>query len=65
MIYYLLLRYLVESVKLWTKQALKLMRLISEKCLQWFCISELYVICKSKTSRCLSTTSPPGIWLFA
>ncbi len=65
MIYYLLLRYLIESVKLWAKQALKLMRLISEKCLQWLWISELYVICKSKTSRCLWITSPPGIWLFS
>ncbi len=65
LIYFVLLRYLIESVKLGTNQALKLMRLIAEKCLERLWISELFTICKSKTSRCLSITSPPQIWLFA
>lgn len=66
LIYYLLLKYLTESLNLWKKQILKFTRLLSEKIMEYIAISELYVICKSKTSRCLSLTSPPpSVWLFS
>lgn len=58
LIYYLILRYLTESVKLGRNQLLKFMRLIAEKILEAFPISEIYVICKSRTSRCLSCIDP-------
>jgi hypothetical protein len=64
MIYYLLVRYLAESAKLWKKQLLKFTRLIAEKCLSSMVITELYVLCRSKTSLCLSQHSPPIGGLF-
>jgi Transposase DDE domain/Domain of unknown function (DUF4372) len=65
LIYFLILKYLTESVHLWKQQILKFMRLISEKIMDWIGISELYVICKSKTSRCISNLAPPVDWLFS
>jgi IS4 transposase len=64
MIYYLLVRYLAESAKISKKQLLKFTRLISEKCLSSIVITELYVMCRSKRSMCLSQNSPPIGGLF-
>ncbi len=64
MIYYLLVRYLAESAKLWKQQLLKFTRIIAEKCLVWIWITELYVLCRSKYRVCLSQGSPPIGWLF-
>jgi hypothetical protein len=65
MIYYLLVRYLAESAKLSKKQLLKFTRLIAEKCLSSIVITELYVICRSKRSLCISQNSPPIGGLFS
>ena len=65
LIYFLLLRYLIESIKLWKAQALKLCRLIAQKCMERIVITELYTICKSKTSRCLTFETHPPNSLFS
>lgn len=65
MIYYLLVRYMAESAKLWVNQLLKLTRIISEKCFSPLVLSELRVLCRSKHSRCLSENSPPIGGLFS
>lgn len=64
LIYYVLLRYLIESIKLWKAQALKLCRLIAQKCMERIVITELYTICRSKTSRCLTFEEHPPNSLF-
>jgi hypothetical protein len=64
LIYFILLRYLIESVKCGKHQALKLCRLIPQKCMNSIGISELYAICKSKTARCLTLSFHPPDSLF-
>ena len=64
LIYYLLLKYLSESVSLWKQQIIKFFRLLSNNILNTINMSELYVICRSKTSSSLSS-SPPLTWLFS
>ena len=64
LIYFVLLRYLVESINIWINQALKLCRLIAQKCMERIGLTELYTICKSKTSRCLSLPCHPPNSLF-
>ena len=59
LIYFVLLRYLIESIKCGKHQALKLCRLIAQKCMDSIGISELYAICKSKTARCLTLAFHP------
>lgn len=65
MIYYLLVRYLAESAKLWKQQLLKFTRLLAEKCLSSIVITELYILCRSKRAFCLSQNSPPIGGLFS
>lgn len=65
MIYYLLLRYIAESAKLWVKQLLKLTRIISERCFSSLVLTELQVLCRSKSNKCLSENSPPIGGLFS
>jgi Transposase DDE domain/Domain of unknown function (DUF4372) len=65
LIYYVLLRYLIESINLWKAQALKLCRLVAQKCMERIVISELYTICRSKTSRCLTFEQHPPNSLFS
>ena len=65
MIYYLLVRYIAESAKLWVKQLLKLTRIIAEKCFSSLVLSELQVLCRSKNWRCMSENSPPIGGLFS
>lgn len=63
LIYFVLLRYLTDSIKLWKKQLLKFVRIIWEKILEWIMISELYIICKSKKHCCISNIDPiPPPW---
>jgi len=64
LIYFVLLRYLIESIKCGKHQALKLCRLIAQKCMDSIGISELYAICKSKTARCLTLAFHPPDSLF-
>lgn len=66
LIYFILLRYLTDSVKLWKKQILKFVRLISDKIFDRMVLSELYAICRSQKHCCITNVnvnSPPW-WLF-
>ncbi len=67
LIYYVLLKYLTDSVKLWKKQVLKFIRIISEKIFERIVLSELYAICKSKRHCCMTNTKskPPPNSLFS
>lgn len=65
LIYFVLLRYLIESFKLWKSQALKLCRLIAQKCMQRIVMTELFTICRSKTARCLTFEEHPPNSLFS
>ncbi len=58
MIYYLILQYLRSIARLWKKQILKLSRIINAKCMIWILLCELFALCRSKASKCLSS----GIW---
>lgn len=61
MIYYLILQYLRNTARFWTKQILKLARLLREKCMRHFPVSEIYSMCRSRTTMCMITASgPPG-----
>lgn len=65
MIYYVLLHYLRSTAKLGKKQILKLARLIKEKCMDHFNFVEIFALCRSKRSMCLSQTWPPQDSLFS
>lgn len=65
MIYYVLLHYLRSTARLWKRQVLKLARFIREKCMEKFSIAEIFALCRSKRSICLSQTWPPQNSLFS
>jgi len=65
MIYYVLLHYLRSTARLWKRQVLKLARFIREKCMEKFSIAEIFALCRSKRSMCLSQTWPPQNSLFS
>lgn len=65
MIYYVLLHYLRSTARLGKRQVLKLARLVREKCMEKFGISEIFALCRSKRSMCLSQTWPPQGSLFS
>jgi hypothetical protein len=64
MIYYLIMQYLRYTAKLWKNQILKLIRIIREKCLFSIGLSEIFVLCKSKSSLSLSSNIWPPWSLF-
>ena len=64
MIYYLILQYLRSIASLWRKQLLKLSRLIRWKCMSSIGLSEIFAMCKSKKSLCLSQPHAPPNSLF-
>jgi hypothetical protein len=65
MIYYLITMYLATVSKLWKQQILKLVRLLEEKCMVWIWLVELFAMCRSKTSSCLSAPLHPPNSLFS
>lgn len=65
MIYYVLLHYMRSTARLGKRQILKLARLVKEKCMEKFTISEIFALCRSKKSMCLSLTWPPQGSLFS
>lgn len=61
MIYYVLLQYLNYSWNLSRDKILKLSRIMSEKCMEYMVISEIFVLCRSRKWLCISG-SPPNSW---
>lgn len=64
MIYYLILQYLQSIAKLGRKQVLKLSRIINSKCMIGIGVSEIFALCRSKTTTCLSIATWPPNSLF-
>jgi hypothetical protein len=62
MIYYILLQYLSYSSWLSKDKILKLSRILSEKCMEYMVISEVFVLSKNKRWLCISNIKPPNSW---
>jgi len=66
LIYFVILKYLTDTVNLWKKQILKFIRVLSDKIFERIVLTEIYAICKSKKHCCMtnnvSVDKPP--WLF-